>query len=327
MLGWRLKRGPGSSLDPSGGGRMSGYRLKETILLGLFATAPIEQSLAADAKVIDISCVEKSDPVVRTGTQTMLVALSRYANDNNPDGAFSISAVGGSDRLFDGAGRLVHPIQLADVVRASPTFVGPKAQRVELGASFTAGGASPNYASRVQSALGIPVHGCSGIAYYLSNGLYLCDSNKGKLAASNFSRELPIGFAPEGLPMFMVFCPAKDQVADPRSVLSAQAAFGLFGDEKESLEKAANSDAISAFRLYQYYWIAVGDRASAMQWLEKAAQLGMAKAQYNLAYEQFESGDAQRMAIATGTIEILLRTDPTIPDLRKFYPNPPVITK
>ncbi len=72
----------------------------------------------------------------------------------------------------------------------------------------------------------------------------------------------------------MMFCALPDQSINPESALSAAVAYGRYRDEVERLQ-AATDDGGAAFRLYQYYWIARRDRDRAMQWLIKAADLGL----------------------------------------------------
>jgi TPR repeat protein len=274
-------------------------------------------SLAA-GKALAVGCVGQDSEVAHAPTEQMVAWLGEYSDKYDAKDAFTISGHGALDRMFDGSGRLIHPRELAEGIRGSSAFAGKKAKLVELAVSGT-GGDSPNsYANRLAMALDTKVIGCDGIAYYLSNGLYLCGKEPPRSDAVA-SRLLPMGFTPTTMPMFLAFCAQKDTSPDPRTLLSSQASFGLFPDEVSQLESLGKSKAGAAFRLYLYNWIARRDRDAGLSWLRTAAELGSTTARYNLAYEDFESDEPQRIGEARKAIAQLVSDDASLPDLRKFY--------
>lgn len=74
------------------------------------------------------------------------------------------------------------------------------------------------------------------------------------------------------------------QPIEEKPITGAQS-FNLTLDEREQLEREAKAgDAEAALRLSQYYGFAKTDLEREVLWLRKAAELGSASAQYNLAY-------------------------------------------
>jgi len=275
-------------------------------------------AVAKDGKSSAIDCVDRSDPINRTGTVDMLALLGANAAKWNPDYAFSIGATGSLGRLFDSEGRAVHPKEMARMISGAPSFSGKKAKRVELGVSDSGSG-DQSYAKALGQVLGVRVEGCDGDAYFLSGGAMMCGNQTVYLASgqSDIGRSAPSGFALGGK-LMMLFCTRPGQSINPASGLSAAVAYGLYRDEIEQLDGAAG-DGAAAFRLYQYYWIARRDRAEAMQWLIKAADLGHDVARYNLAYEYLESGDAAQVASAREIMEGLVAKSFAGSDLRTYY--------
>lgn len=277
-------------------------------------------AVAKENKPSAIDCVDHADPINRTGTDAMVALLSANADKWNPDYAFSIGATGSLGRLFDSQGRAVHPKEMARMISGAPSFSGKKGKRVELGVSDSALG-DQSYAKSLGDALGVRVGGCGGDAYFLSGGAMMCGDQAvyPESAQHDIGRSAPSGFALGGKFM-MMFCARPGQSINPTSALSAAVAFGLYRDEIELLEAAAANDGgVAAFRLYQYHWIVRRDRAEAMQWLTKAADLGHDVARYNLAYEYLESGDAAKAASAGEILEELVAKRFAGSDLRAYY--------
>ncbi|HEX6740500.1 MAG TPA: hypothetical protein VF079_01730 [Sphingomicrobium sp.] len=268
----------------------------------------------AAGKTIAVKCVGQGSAVAHASTDEMIGWLSKSAAAYESKDAFTISGHGGMGRMFDASGRLIHPRELAESVRASSAFTGKKAKLVDLAVSGTGGPPGRSYADRLAALLRTKVNGCEGIAYYLSNGLYLCGKEP-PAAQPAATRLLPLGFMPTRLPMFMIFCQPGTS-PDPRTLMSSQAAFGLFPDEMAQLEAAGQANADAAFRLYLYHWLARRDRSSAMSWLKKAAELGSDVARFDLAYEYFESGDSKH---ASELMATLVAKGFAGPDLRNYY--------
>ncbi|WP_209346970.1 hypothetical protein [Pontixanthobacter sp. CEM42] len=294
--------------------------LKATVVSASLVTLALPVSLQAQDKPLSVECIDSNSEVAQAPTEAMTRWLSSHAESYDRSDAFTISATGAMNRVFAPSGMLVHPLQMAEVVRRSSSFSGDKAKLVELGISGSSLGDTSSYADQLSAALDTEVQGCDGIAYYVNSGLYLCAAALKETEAVN-NRLLPIGFHPEQFPMFMAFCVGKGQSPDPRTLLSSQAAYGLFPNELAELDAAAKSDAAAAFRLYQYYWIAKQDRDSALSWLEKSANLGSQIAQYNLAYELFESAKVEQIERANGVMDELVSSGARLPDLREFYTN------
>ena len=294
--------------------------LKATVVSASLVALALPVSLQAQGRPLSVDCIDSKSELARAPTEVMTRWLSSYADSYDRSDAFTISATGAMNRVFAPSGMLVHPLQMAELVRGSSSFTGDKAKLVELGISGSSLGDTSSYADQLSVALDTEVQGCDGIAYYLNSGLYLCAPAPKETEAVN-NRLLPIGFQPEQFPMFMVFCAGEGQSPNPTTLLSSQAAYGLFPNEFAELDAAAKNDAAAAFRLYQYYWIAKQDRDSALEWLEKSAKLGSQIAQFNLAYELFESAEVEQIERANDLIGELVSSGARLPDLREFYTN------
>jgi hypothetical protein len=278
------------------------------ILCGAILFAPAAAS-AQQAGSPPVECVDNSAPVTRMPTMEMIVWQNNYSNRWNPADAFSIGGVGGLDRLFNGSGRAIHPKELAAVIAASPSFSGKK--KIDLGVSDSA-----SYAKQLGALLKVETVGCAGDAYYLTDGEMLCGEHPVYSGGPDrdIGRSGPSGFTVGG--EVKTLCSNPNQSVSPSSMLSAATEFGMFKDEVSALSAKAATDKDAAFRLYQYYWISKRDRAEAMKWLNKAAGLGNDTARYNLAYEDFESGDSQK---GSELMAALVAKGFSAPDLRKYY--------
>lgn len=279
-----------------------------TILCGatLFAPAAVA---AQQAGAPSVECVDNSAAVTRTPTMEMLVWMTSYSNGWNPADAFSVGGAGALGRLFDSSGRTIHPKELAAVIAASPSFSGKK--KIDLGVSD-----SDSYAKQLGALLNVETAGCAGDAYYLKSGEMMCGEKPVYSGAPDrdIGRSGPSGFTVAGAAK--TFCSKENQSISPASMLSAATEFGLYRDEIGALTAKAATDKDAAFRLYQFYWIAKRDRAEAMKWLNKAAELGNDVARYNLAYEDFEAGDTEK---GNALMAALIAKKFSAPDLRKYY--------
>jgi hypothetical protein len=287
---------------------MTMHRAIATVLFTATLFAPAAAA-AQQAGSPPVDCVDNSAPVTRTPTMEMAVWLTNFSNRWNPADVFSVGGVGALGRLYNGSGRAIHPKELAAVIAASPSFAGKK--KVSLGVSD-----SDSYAKQLGALLKVETVGCVGDAYYLADGEMLCGEHPVYSGAPDrdIGRSGPSGFTVAG--EVKTLCSNANQSVSPSSMMSAAMEFGMFRDEVSALTAKAATDKDAAFRLYQYYWIARRDRTEAMKWLNKAAELGNDTAWYNLAYEDFESGDVQK---GGQLIAALVAKAFSAPDLRKYY--------
>lgn len=288
-------------------------------LLGIASSwaAPI----LAQSKAIAVDCIASNNPIARTPTDQMNQWLAKYSSGYNVKTTFTVGGHGAMNRMFNGSGRLIHHKELAEAIKGSSQFTGKKAKFVELGVSGTGGATESSYAHQLGLILGTKVIGCEGVAYYLSNGLYICgqDTPAKNQTEAGATRLLPIGFMPIEFPMFMAFCVNEGTSPDPRTLLSSQAVYGLFPDELAQLEDLGKNESSAAFRLYQYHWIARRNKEQALKWLRIAADLGSTPAKYNLAYEDLESREPDRMETGRLLVAQLISDGVSVPDLAKFY--------
>ncbi|MGL3821861.1 hypothetical protein [Sphingopyxis sp. R3-92] len=269
--------------------------------------------------MLTVDCVDPDDATMRTSTSEMEGWLNSYSGRWNPRNAFTVGGTGAMGRLFIGNGRAVHPKEMAGMIAAAPSFSGKKRKLVQLGVSDSELGEA-SYAKQLGRLLGVKTSGCPAEAYFFSGGAMICGDKPVYPGAAErgIGRSGPAGFAMGGQ-LTMLFCPREGQSISPASILSASIAFGLYEDEIDTLLQRAESDGDAAFRLYQYYWIARRDPAQAMQWLTKAAALNHDVAQYNLAYEDFESGDPAKTGQAREMMGVLVAKGFAGPDLRTYY--------
>jgi hypothetical protein len=265
--------------------------------------------MAQQAGSPPLECIDNSAPVTRTPTMEMLVWMTSYSNGWNPADAFSVGGAGALGRLFDSTGRAVHPKELAAIIAASPSFSGKK--KIDLGVSD-----SDSYAKQLGALLKVQTVGCAGDAYYLKDGEMMCGEKPVYSGARDrdVGRSGPSGFTVAGAAK--TFCGKENQSVSPSTMLSAATEFGLYRDEISALSAKAATDKDAAFRLYQYYWISKRDRTEGMKWLNKAAELGKDEARYNLAYEDFESGESEK---GSQLMAALVAKKFSAPDLRKYY--------
>jgi hypothetical protein len=270
---------------------------------------------ARPANGTTIQCVQNTDAITRTSTTELVRWLEAYSDRWNTDDAFTVGGVGALGRIFNGNGRVVPPEELATLISTAPSFSGKKRERISLDFSDSGLGSS-SYAKRLSGLLRVKTTGCRGDAYYLRSGDMMCSER----VLPPFPPDRDVGRSgPMAIalgPMTMMLCSKEGQSASPASILSASVAFGLYRDEITELMARGATDADAAFRLYQYYWIARRDRAAAMQWLVKAAELGNDTARFNLAYEYFESGDRKQ---AGELMKSLIAKGFSGPDLRNYY--------
>lgn len=321
MPALRLSNAPSSAPGRSGGGRMR--RLSSLVALGIWATFHSTTAEGREQAGMTVSCIDSGDPLTRVPSNEMLAWMGRYSAQWNPSSSFSVGAVGAQGRLFDPKGRLLHPAELASGISAAPAFSGKKRKEVWLGASDSASSDENSYASRLARLLGTKVVGCSADAYFMAGGIMLCGSKPvfGDRNEDNRGRSMPLGFALGDSGLLMLFCAKENAAISPHSMLTSSVVFSLDPQERIALESAADSQPDSAFRLYQYYWIAKRDPVQALVWLEKAAELGSDRAQFNLAYELLEQGTAESRSRANGLLDKLAARGAPYPDLRKYYPS------
>ena len=294
--------------------------IHRTVAAMLLGGALFSPSIAAAKDVtLAVDCIDPDDAIVRTSTPEMEAWLNRYSDRWSPQNLFTVGATGAMGRLFIGTGRAVHPKEMAGMISAAPSFSGKKRKLVQLGVSDSELGEA-SYAKQLGSLLGVKTIGCPAEAYFLSGGAMMCGEKPIYPGAPEreLGRSGPAGFAMGGQ-LTMLFCPRQGQSISPASILSASIAFGLYKDEIDTLSQQAESDGDAAFRLYQYYWIARRDAAQAMQWLTKAAALNHEAAQYNLAYEYFDSGDPAKTEQAREMMSVLVAKGFAGPDLRTYY--------
>jgi TPR repeat protein len=266
-----------------------------------------------------IDCVPITNSASALSTGEMTDLLSTFADYWNPNANDSVAGLGAMGRLFSGAGRAMHPKEIADIISKSPDFKGPKKTGVWLGVSDSAMNDSSSYAAQLANLLGVSVVGCDADFYLLNNGMGICaaEPKYDRTLPSGLGRSMPSGFTISGA--FSDFCKAKGMMVDPKIVVSTAAAFGLYDDEIQKLKVSASNDPKAAFRLYQYYWLSTRNPKSAMIWLKKAAALGLPVAKFNLAYELFETDEAENISEAKALSAELAVEGFKAPDLRKFY--------
>jgi hypothetical protein len=289
------------------------------LVLALLAGFSPTKTLAGDDSSIKIDCVPITNSTTALPTEKMIELLGKFATDWNPEANYSVAASGSMGRIFSGAGRAIHPKEMAAIISKSPDFKGQKAKGVWLGVSDGGLDNGDSYAARLAKILGVSVVGCDGDFYLLKSGMVICGSgpkHDGKFP-SGIGRSMPSGFTMNSA--FTNFCEGKGTTVDPQTMVSATAAFGLYEDEIEKLKLAADGDSRTSFRLYQYYWLSTRDPKSAIIWLEKAAAQGLPVAKFNLAYELFEAGGPENFSKARGLASELVAEGFAGPDLRKIY--------
>lgn len=292
-------------------------RLIKSLMLASMCLVSVQGAAKDDGITID--CVAQDNPILRTSTDELMAWLSEYSDAWDPKDSYSVAAPGAMGRVFSGSGRLIPPAELAAMISNSPSFVGKKKKNIWLGASDSEHGGDRSYASHLAKLLNAKVQGCPADAYFMANGAIMCGKepvfvNPGP---SGVGRGMPAGFSLGGAGFLMLFCEKESETAvNPKKMLTSSVAYGLFDDEMEILKNAADSDPKAAFRLYKYYWLSKREPLEAMQWLEKAAVLGLDVAKFNLAYELFvDGGEANRAKAEKLTAELVAK-GLTGPDMR-----------
>jgi hypothetical protein len=289
------------------------------LFLALAAGVGSTTALADNNGSLKIDCVPIANSANAPSTDEMVELLGSFADIWNSETHYTVAASGSLGRIFSGAGRAVHPKEMAAKISKSPDFKDQKAKKVWLGVSDGGLNGSDSYAARLAKILNVSVIGCDSDFYLLKNGNVICGSGSkydGKFP-TGIGRSMPSGFKMNSA--FANFCKGNRTLVDPQTMVSAAAAFGLYDDEIEKLKIASDRDPQAAFRLYQYYWLSKRDPHSAMIWLQKAATLGLPVAKFNLAYELFETDDADSIAKAKAIAAELVAGGFNNPDLREIY--------
>ncbi len=297
------------------------FRRVQTALMSIgLLVAP--QPTLAGSDSLQIDCVPSDSTIARTPTEEMIKWISESAKAWNPKNSFSVGGAGALGRLFAHDGRLIHPSELAVSISRSPNFAGKKKKSITLGFTDSELGGKDSYVSQLSKLLGIRADGCMSEAYFMPNGAMLCGRNPIFMLekTKELGRSMPAGYSLGNVGPVMLFCPKGGVTAiNPQKMLTTSVAYGLFVDEREALVERASTDPTAAFRLYQYYWLSVRDPKLSWVWLEKAANLGLDVAKFNLAYELFERGGQEDKVKAEALSAQLVEKGFSAPDLRRTY--------